>query len=539
MNLLHPLYTSFSLPRKMNNPMGYVPDDLCRKAAREVQHYIEHQEDWQEEISQGKMFGVLVVKDPQNSLGFLAAYSGQIAGKADWDYFVPTIFDYLKPDGHFKSKEEEIVGLNQEICKLEMSEKMTSFKKRQHALQTEKEQAITTWKAKMSEAKQKRDDLRKSWLSPEEHQEENEILTRKSQWMKAELHRKRQYYALLENELSQSLQTLTEEIGRLKRKRKEESDKLQQWLFENFILTNAHGEKRNLIDIFRQAGHLIPPSGAGECCAPKLLNYAFTHHLTPVCIAEFWWGQSPAGEIRQHLQFYPACRGKCHPILQYMLQGIEVADNPYEKPLTAQPEIIYEDAALLVISKPAGMLSVPGKIDTSSVWSWASKRHPEAEGPIIVHRLDMATSGLMLLAKTKKAHQNLQAQFSHHHVRKTYTAILEQPLDETKPSRGTIELPLRPNPEDRPRQMVDIIHGKKAITHYETADRIHIHLTPHTGRTHQLRLHCAHPDGLGIPIKGDTLYGKASDRLYLHAESITFRHPDTGQEMTFTKKPDF
>lgn len=539
MNLLHPLYTPFSLPRMMNNPMGYVTDDLCKEAAREVQRYIERQEEWQEEITQGKMFGVLVVKDSQNSLGFLAAYSGQIAGRADWDFFVPAIFDYLKSDGYFKKKEQDIVGLNHEISKLEMSGKISFIKKRQQDLRAEKDQAITTWKAKMSEAKRKRDILRKSWLSPEEHQEESEKLTRQSQWMKAELHRKRLYYAQLEDELYQSLQSLRDEIEQLKLQRKEESNKLQQWLFANFILTNAKGEKRNLIDIFHQAGHPVPPSGAGECCAPKLLNYAFTHHLTPVSIAEFWWGNSPAGEIRQHLHFYPACRGKCHPILQFMLQGIDVADNPHEKPFSDQPEIIYEDTTLLVINKPAGMLSVPGKIESYSVWSWASKRYPEAEGPIIVHRLDMATSGLMLLAKTKRTHQNLQAQFSHHHVKKTYTAILEYPLDGTKPTCGTIHLPLRPNPEDRPRQMVDEKHGKKAVTHYETTDRIHIHLTPHTGRTHQLRVHCAHPDGLGIPIKGDTLYGKPSDRLYLHAESITFHHPDTGKEMTFTKKPDF
>ena len=304
-------------------------------------------------------------------------------------------------------------------------------------------------------------------------------------------------------------------------------------------MLNIRCEARNLLSIFAETSMKVPPSGAGECCAPKLLQYAFAHHLHPVSIAEFWWGASPAGEIRQHLHYYPACRGKCRPILNYMLQGLDVEPNPYEQSLDATPDIIYEDDAIMVVNKPAGMLTVPGKINGFSVWDFCKNHCPDADGPMIVHRLDMATSGLLVVSKTKTAHLHLQEQFLRHKVEKKYTAQLEHPLPPTTPRSGTIRLPLRPSLLDRPRQVVDMGKGKTAITQYEMLTDVLVSLTPLTGRTHQLRVHCAHGDGLGMPIKGDTLYGHAAERLYLHAGSLSLDHPITGERMTFTYLADF
>ena len=285
-----------------------------------------------------------------------------------------------------------------------------------------------------------------------------------------------------------------------------------------------------------------------------------------------------------------------------MLQGLEVDENPLLNPVheDEELEIVFEDEWLLVVNKPAGMLSVPGKAeDRDSVYHRLKKKYPEATGPMIVHRLDMATSGLLLVAKTKEVHQDLQAQFANRSIKKRYVAVLDGAIikteKETKPiaekailiaketvstkktakaertgSTGRIELPLCLNPLDRPRQMVSSEHGKEAITEYQIisesekntsesentfneSNRIdesersinesrkytRIVFYPLTGRTHQLRVHAAHPEGLGCPILGDELYGKKADRLYLHAEYIEFRHPIYGDILCIQKEADF
>lgn len=291
-------------------------------------------------------------------------------------------------------------------------------------------------------------------------------------------------------------------------------------------------------------------------------------------MAEFWWGDSPKNEIRHHGYYYPSCKGKCEPILQHMLQGLEVDENPLLNPVHEEEEleIVFEDEWLLVVNKPAGMLSVPGKAeDRDSVYHRLKKKYPEATGPMIVHRLDMATSGLLLVAKTKEVHQDLQAQFANRSIKKRYVAVLDGiVLPERTGNTGRIELPLCLNPLDRPRQMVSSEHGKEAITEYQIiseSERItsasentfnesnridesersinesrkytRIIFYPLTGRTHQLRVHAAHPEGLGCPILGDELYGKKADRLYLHAEYIEFRHPIYGDILCIQKEADF
>ena len=321
---------------------------------------------------------------------------------------------------------------------------------------------------------------------------------------------------------------------------KQMSQELQLWLFHQYRMLNAKGETKDLVDIWQdyhcspriRKKFPLPPGGTGDCCAPKLLQYAFSHGLRPVCMAEFWWGESPKSEIRHHGQFYPACRGKCKPILTWMLQGLDVDPNPEETGASHLTiEVIYQDTTLAVINKPSGLLSVPGRTEDYSVATIAMERWP---GSLPVHRLDMGTSGLMVIAKTKEAYVSLQEQFVKRTVKKRYIALVEGIVKEPK---GRITLPLIFDPMNRPRQMVDYQRGKSAVTEYEVLDardgRTLLALYPHTGRTHQLRMHCAHPDGLGSPIVGDELYGHKAERLCLHCDQIEFAHPVTGERMSF------
>lgn len=351
--------------------------------------------------------------------------------------------------------------------------------------------------------------------------------------------------------------------------RSRRSKDLQMWLFKNTTLLNALGETKNLLEIFSdykapmtadeyniyRENHSarpkpiigIPPAGAGECCAPKLLQYAYKNNLQPLCMAEFWIGPSPHDEVRIEGKFYPSCRNKCRPILTHMLQGIEVEENPMLRrniDTARQIRYLYEDDYLLVVCKPSGLLSSPGNDDTPSLIEIIREKYPQAMLP---HRLDMDTSGIMVIAKDAETYKMLQQQFVRHEVEKQYIALLEDNGIKPVPE-GTIKLPLSPNPFDRPRQMVNHEHGKSAVTHYKVLDDkylfkesdsaeekqfIKVRFTPDTGRTHQLRVHSAHIDGLARPIVGDPLYGTVSSRLYLHASFLSFKHPHTGEKMSF------
>jgi tRNA pseudouridine32 synthase/23S rRNA pseudouridine746 synthase len=487
--LIHPLATSDEKPKRFNNPFDYEPHPLCQQAADEVLRYVESEPQLLADALQGKMFGVLIVEEVSESSGnsgfsgysgttnnpglfFIAAYSGLLAGRNDWPYFVPPVFDAQQPDGHFKQTERHISSINAQLV---------------------------------------------------------------------------QYTATL----SQSTETQSAILA-LKQQRKQLSEELQLWLFHQYRMLNAHGEVKDLVDIWRdyhaspkiQQRFPLPPGGSGDCCAPKLLQYAYRQRLMPVAIAEFWYGQSPRGEVRHHRQFYPACRGKCLPILTFMLQGLDVEPTEAIAGETAEKfcqQLIthYEDADLLVIEKPSGLLSVPGRIAAPSVQSILTERYGTIFMP---HRLDMDTSGLMVVARTEEAYKHLQQQFYARTIYKRYEALLDGPWPASLPKKGTVSLPLRPAPLDRPRQVVDLVHGKQAITDYEVLSSSAmslVSLTPHTGRTHQLRLHCAHPDGLGLPIVGDILYGSKAHRLCLHAAQLDFDHPSTGKRLYFCSHPDF
>jgi len=528
-----------ALPDKFTYPFHYTPHPLCVMAADEVQVYLQHQAQWQDELQQGKMFGVLIVQTTEGEIGYLAAFSGILAGKNIHPYFVPPIYDLLQPDGFFKKEEEHISVINHRIRELEED---TSYQKCRQALEEETarcSQLLSQAKAKLKAAKELRDRRRQTEQLSESEQA---AMIRESQFQKAELKRLERSLKEHLSSLQKETDTYVSQIEALKNERKSRSATLQQQLFEQFRLLNARGEVKDPCSIFAHTVHKIPPAGAGECAAPKLLQYAYFHHYRPVAMAEFWWGDSPKAEIRHHGHYYPACKGKCEPILGHMLQGLEVEENPLleDNHRTTVLDIIYEDDYLLIVNKPAGMLSVPGKETADSVYSRIRHLYPDATGPLVVHRLDMATSGLLLIAKTKEVHQNLQAQFSNRSIKKRYTALLEGIVSNEE---GTIDLPLCLNPLDRPRQIVDKEHGKPAITRYRVLARTEsqtlVAFYPLTGRTHQLRVHSAHSLGLHCPIKGDELYGSKADRLYLHAESLEFTHPVSKEKVTIEVKADF
>lgn len=542
--MLHRFTTSITdipLPERFTYPFCYTPHPLCILAAKEVQSYLTRQTAWKDELRQGKMFGVLIVQTEHGETGYLAAFSGILAGKNLHPFFVPPVYDLLQPQGFFKIEEENISSINRNIRQLENDKAYAALSAELARTIQSAEDILATAKAQLKEAKTAREQRRKE---KELNAQEEAELIRESQFQKAEYKRlERSWKARIT-----TLQTQTEDwerrISALKSERKTRSAALQQKLFEQFGMLNYRGELKNLCEIFGQTVHKTPPAGAGECAAPKLLQQAYLHGWKPIAMAEFWWGDSPKTEIRHHGHYYPACKGKCEPILQHMLQGLQVEENPMLKRMQVPSqnlEIVYEDPWLSVINKPAGMLSVPGKEDAVSVYSLMREQYPEADGPLTVHRLDMGTSGLMLIAKTKRVHQNLQAQFKNRLVRKRYVALLEGIVPKDK---DTVDLPLCLNPLDRPRQMVHTEHGKPAITDYQVLERLdgkrtRIAFYPRTGRTHQLRIHAAHPLGLHCPIIGDELYGEKADRLYLHAEYLEFTHPITGETVRITKEAEF
>lgn len=539
---IHPFSHStenIPLPSAFTYPFHYTPHPLTLLAAEEVQAYLKSRSDWQTELQkEGKMFGVLIIRTPELKLGYLAAFSGNLAGSNHHAFFVPPVYDLLQPDGFFRKEEAEISAINHRITSALQSDTYIHLTSLLRSCREEMNRQLQIAKEELKRAKQERESARRQGVTPEEEAR----MIRESQFQKAE-------YKRLERRLKEDLETrqtaldtYETTIQAWKLERKQRSATLQQRLFEQFRMLNARGEIKDLCELFRDTPQGMPPAGAGECALPKLLQFAYQHQLEPLAMGEFWWGQSPKNEIRRQGEFYPSCTGKCAPILRHMLVGLSVEKNPLEEDLhrkTPLP-ILYEDEWLLVVCKPAGMLSVPGKNGLDSVSERLHKLYPEANGPLIVHRLDMATSGLLLAAKTKEVHQHLQAQFETRSIKKRYTAILEGiPSKE----EGEIRLPLCPNLLNRPRQSVDFEHGKPAVTRYRVIrvldNRTWVSFYPLTGRTHQLRVHAAHPQGLGCPIVGDELYGQKADRLYLHAAELTFIHPINGKTIHIEQEADF
>lgn len=509
-----------ALPEQFTYPFCYQPHPLCVMAAQEVQAYLKTQKQWAQELKAGKMFGVLVVAKRNNSLplrvevgekvSFLAAFSGTLDGKTCHPYFVPPVFDLMEPGCYFQQEQAVISSINAKIASLQAQVKESPLRK-------EMQQELDTYRAKMQQQKEERHRLRAELSADELAAKESELI-RQSQFQKAQLKRLQQEWKRRVDADEAPMCELQQQINQLQQERHERSIALQQWLFQQFSFLNAKGQSKNLTELF----DVTPPSGAGECCAPRLLQAAYKAGLQPLCMAEFWVGDSPRDELRQEGHFYPACNSRCKPILGHMLQGLKVEDNPLLYQEAQKLEVVYHDEQMAIVVKPHGMLSVPGKEGLPSVQSIVREMFPQATGPMIVHRLDMDTCGLMVIALTDEMYHKLQEDFRYHRIRKTYRALLEKELPVGQ--QGEIRLPLRPDVMDRPRQMVDYQHGKTAVTTYKVLDNVEGHalveLQPHTGRTHQLRVHCAHPEGLNNPIVGDRLYGTPSEHLCLQAYKL-------------------
>lgn len=529
------------LPSQFTFPFYYSPHPLCLLAANEVQTYLKGRPDWTLELQKGKMFGVLVVCDPKGRIGFLAAFSGILAGSNLHSYFVPPVYDLLDSHGFFRPEEECISSLNQKIDEMEHSNEWLSLLQQLKDVKHDADKVLQSYRERMRQAKEERQRIRKETTHPEVLSS----LIKESQFQHAEYKRKENEWRIKIDECQMLINEYKSRINEWKEERKNRSAQLQKRLFDAFVMLNARGERKTLNEIFEENRHTIPPAGAGECAAPKLLQYAYLHGLHPLAMAEFWWGDSPKSEIRRHGCFYPSCKHKCEPILGFMLQGLDVEPNPLlvARSSVSDITVVYEDDYLLIVNKPAGMLSVPGKESLPSVFTYLEKEITNATGPLLVHRLDMDTSGLLMVAKSKEVHAMLQSLFETRNIKKKYVAYLDGRLSDEVPRKGFIRLPLRPDYMNRPYQLVDEVNGKPAITRYEIKAIeeclingykqwiTRVDYYPLTGRTHQLRVHSAHCKGMNLPIVGDPIYGQASDRLYLHAESLEFRHPVTGERL--------
>jgi len=542
--------SGWDIPERFTYPFYYEPHALALVAAAELQSFLESQSDWnhnfglnprQEGLVIGKMFGVLVVQTQGGELGYLAAFSGKLAESNHQSFFVPPVFDMLAQDGFYKAGENELNQYNRSIEALEGSQERQQISERLAQIDAQATIDINRQKDLIRAGKIDRDRQRteaKANLSPSAYESLSQQLAQESLQVRIVLKQMTQHYEHLRLAAQTELEIYDEEIASLKLQRKVQSAALQQKLFEHYSFLNSAGTRKSIAAIFD--GN--PPAGAGECAAPKLLQFAFQSNLKPIAFAEFWWGQSPKSEIRKHRQFYPACQGKCAPILGHMLEGMAIDDNPLAINPAAGKDlpILYEDDYITIVNKPAEFLSVPGKTISDSVYERARIWYPEATGPLVVHRLDMSTSGILLIAKTKEVYVALQAQFIKRTIKKKYVALLEGTLSETN---GTINLPLRLDIDNRPHQVVCDVHGKPAETRWELIEtrgnQTLVHFFPVTGRTHQLRVHAAHPLGLNAPIVGDDLYGAKADRLHLHAAELTFFHPIARKAMTISVSAAF
>lgn len=547
------LINSIDLPERFTFPFYYEPHELTKIAAEELQHYLETQTELdhnfglnenQEGTVIGKMFGVLVVKDTNGKLGYLSAFSGKLAGSNEHPKFVPPVFDMLMENSFFLKEQYILNSINDRVKEIEADNNYISLKQKLQEYNLASDKEINDFKQIVKANKQDRKKQRqeqKNILTGENYAEFEALMIKHS------LHDKHQLNVLINkwqekiDEVKQQLAEYENTIESLKKERREKSSALQQQLFEQYVFLNKDGEDKSLHAIFKDTVFGKPPAAAGECATPKLLQYAFKHGFQPIAMAEFWWGTPPKSEIRQHKQYYPACTGKCKPILEHMLKGTPVDDNPLliNQGEDKKLEIIFEDDYLIVVNKPAELLSVPGIVIQDSVYTRLQAMWGNIE-PLIIHRLDMATSGLLVVAKTKETHKDIQKQFLRRTVNKRYTALLSGTF--TK-SEGEISLPLRGDLDNRPRQLVCFEHGKKAVTKWKTVAKnettTKVHFWPLTGRTHQLRMHSAHEQGLNAPIVGDDLYGTSAERLHLHAAYLEFTHPATQKKMNFEAPEEF
>ena len=535
---------SLALPEKFTFPFYYEPQPLAVAATKQLQQQLETLTHLKAENA-GKMFGVLVVQNAKQQLGFLSAYSGQIEGDKGNISFVPPVSSMQLQDDSYLAQSKIINDINAQIEQLENSEQLHEVNSKLDDATQSYQQALLAQQGVMQAGRQQRKIQRTEGeleLSESDFEQLKNKLAGQSIVEKKQLLALKAYWQNIIESLQQTHINISDEIAHLKKRRKTLSKSLQKKLFAQYQFLNANGETTDLNAIFAALPEHTPPSGAGDCAAPKLLQYAYKHGLKPLAMAEFWWGAAPKSAIRQHKNYYPSCYSKCQPILGHMLKGLDVEDNP----LLINPaqgkdlSIVYKDDDLLVVNKPAEFLSVPGVNIDDSVYMRIKTQFPEASGPLIVHRLDMSTSGLLMIALNKRVHKALQKQFIERTIDKRYVALVNGNVAEDS---GVIDLPLVLDFDDKPRQMVCYKHGKPSLTTWQVLERnnniTRLQLYPKTGRTHQLRVHCAHSLGLNMPIIGDTHYGQKADRLHLHAEYLAFTHPITLKRLEFEVAADF
>ena len=563
-------YDYSQLPTIFDYPHFYEPHPIAKYACDEVkrnietlsiQNWTEHSffNNQQSDNAVGKMFGVLVVSTDKGSLGYLKAYSGTITGVTHSEEygFCPTLYNRFDPDRSgfsYLTEEAELNKMNRRIEELQTDPKR---KELQLALDAVKERAATSLsnakllkKEQKKQRKQVREQMREK-LTPEEFVIFSADLAQQSAYYQRKVKHIKAETTEEINDAQALLDKFEKELKDLKLTRRAKSNSLQNRMFEQYQFLNINGQRKSLLPIFAETSLQRPPSGAGDCAAPKLFQYAFNRGYKPIAMAEFWWGESPLLEIRKHNYYYPACRGKCEPILRHMLKGMTVEDNPLDqvgKELLESNktslDIIFEDEFIIVANKQAEMLSVPGRNQEHSVYTAVRECYPNATGPLLVHRLDMSTSGLLVIAKDKEIHAKIQKQFIERTVKKRYTALLEGLL-ESRDRKGMIDLPLAMDYFNRPMQKVGFTEGKAAQTYYEVVEtdlvnkRTRVHFYPKTGRTHQLRVHAAHEQGLNLPIVGDDIYGQRDKRLHLHADFIEIVHPITNKTVSFSVKAPF
>lgn len=545
------LLMGIPIPEKFTYPFYYTPSPITQLAIHDLQNYLRQHFNFTSDLNHehtvlksGKMFGVLVIRDSKGKLGYLSAFSGKLAGSNEYEKFVPPVFDMLKEDGFFKKEEKILNKITTKVEAIKNNPEYIETQKKFEKYMGESTAEILLFKEQMKKNKAERKAIRETQinqLSESEYADLQQDLIKQSYRDQFELKTLNQKHKEKIECFHQKINFFESKIDDLKKERKNRSSLLQNHLFEQYVFLNKNKKTKDLGSIFKETIFEKPPSAAGECATPKLLQFAFSHDLYPISFAEFWWGPSPKSEIRQHQQHYPACSGKCRPILKHMLEGIETEKNPLLTDLAENKKlkIVYEDEEIIVVNKPADLLSIPGLEIQNSVYSQLQENFKDFS-PLIVHRLDMSTSGLMVVAKTKEAHKYIQKQFIKKTVNKRYTALLSANIQNPE---GFIELPLRPNILNRPRQMVCFEKGKKSITKWKVMEQkegqTKVYFWPITGRTHQLRVHAAHPLGLNAPIVGDDLYGSSDSRLYLHAALLEFRHPKTKEIVKFELKEDF
>ncbi len=550
------------LPENFTYPYAYEIHPLARRACEELQKYLQEQQEFNHDFgidhfvegsNVGKMFGILLVKTPQGEVGYLAAFSGKLARKNHWSYFVPPVVDHLGEEGFYRKGEKELEEINRTVARIERELKFGQWASHKVQLEMQRQREVQDFKERIQQNKKRRSEERAQLIAEyskknlEDHREEDTekksdegdfIFQTKGKLIAESIQEQKDFKELKTRwrnriaECEERIQVLQNEVLSLKEERKKKSAALQKKMFDQYAFLNARKEKATLWELFARTPLQTPPSGAGDCAAPKLLQYAFSRDYLPLALGEFWWGQSPKAELRRHGHYYPACKGKCQPLLAHMLSATSVEPNPMLAKLSDQRsfEVVFEDEFFIAVNKPAEMLSVPGTTEAPNLLDLAKRRW--SEDLKMVHRLDMSTSGILLIAKGEASYTRLQELFIRRKIHKTYRAILE---GVPKHREGRIELPIAQDYLNRPRQKVCSVEGKAALTRYQVVRQqgndVEVLFYPETGRTHQLRIHSAHQEGLNCPIKGDDLYGKRGERLYLHAERLNFVHPFTGQRI--------